>query len=370
MSKPFSIGQSKVKSYRQCHRQYHYKYVEELQRKSTKRPLMFGKVVHRMLEAHGQKEDPMAVLDGISFENEKLFTAEKLMYGELVEDIRTIMTEYFDYWDPQDVRWVPVIDEEGNRRYTEHEFAVPLEELTGNAEDRGIVVKGQVDGLVKTRNDLRWIGEHKTFDKLPGEDERWRNLQTIVYRKAILAMGWLSRVDGVFWNYIMSKPPTKPRLLKNGDVSAADIVTLPSVVSAFMRENKLEETDKSRTLMEVAVACRPRYFQRIFTPISTTVADRIFDGFVDSAREMRYKHGATTDQNIGRHCSWCDYEPICRAEITDGDPDFVKEREYIHEDPEAYRRQSREAASARKANPGVDGAKARGKHTPKLRVLR
>lgn len=371
MSKLFSVGQSKVKSWRQCRRAYHLKHVEELQRKRIKRPFMFGKIVHRMLEAHGQREDPMAVLKTISFEDEKLFTSEKEMYGEIIHDIGVIMREYFKYWDPTELRYIPVIDPETDKRYyTEHEFAIPMNELTGDSGDGDMVMKGQVDEMVKTPNGLRWVGENKTFDKLPGDDERWRNLQSIVYRRAILHLGWMSKVDGVFWDYIMSKPPTQPTVLKNGkEFSAADIVTLPSVVRRAVKDAGFEWTDKNKALLALAEACRPRYFQRFFTPVSTTVADNIFDGFVETAREMRDNHGRKKDQNIGRHCSWCDYEPICRAELTGGDVDFVKEREYTHEDPEAYRRSSRDLPSST----GPEGAadqKAGPRKAKGLHVLR
>lgn len=366
----FGVGQSKAKSWRQCRRQYHLKYAEELQRKRIKRPFMFGKIVHRMLEDHGQKKDPMKALEEISFEDEKLFTSEKEMYGEIIHDISIIMREYFDYWDPADYRFIPVIDPETDeRRYTEHEFAIPLSALTSNVHDSDIMMKGQVDSLVKTPNDLRWLGENKSFDKLPGEDERWRNLQTIVYRKAILTLGWVKRLDGVAWNYIMSKPPTKPQVLKNGDISAKDIVTLPSAVREVLEEHGIGDTQKARDVMALAEACRPRYFQRIFTPVSVAVADNIFSGFVDTAREMRDNHGLKQDMNIGRHCSWCDYEPICRAELTGGDVDYIKEREYIHEDPEAYRRSSRDNSSSGKGK-GPAHKETRGKRSPKLGVLR
>lgn len=370
MSDDFSVGQSKVKSWRACRRQYHNKYVEELQRKRIKRPFMFGKIVHRMLEDHGQKKDPMRTLDEINLADEDLFTSEREMYGEIISDIRIIMHEYFKYWNPADVRFIPVIDENDERRYTEHEFAIPLRALTRDAGDEGIVMKGQVDALVRTPNKLRWVGENKTFDKMPTEDERWRNLQSIVYRRAVLELGWVSRVDGVFWNYIMSKPPTVPTIIRSGDISAKDIITLPTVVLKFLADNGMSDsTPKAKKLLELAKACRPRYFQRIFTPVSTTTADNIFSGFVDTAREMRDNHGRKKDQNIGRHCSWCDYEPLCRAELTGADVDFLKEREYTHEDPEAYRRSSRDTAGGGKAD-GAAGKKAGPRRSPRLHVVR
>jgi hypothetical protein len=107
-------------------------------------------------------------------------------------------------------------------------------------------------------------------------------------------------------------------------------------VVAAIKVHKLKIADHAK-LMERAEASRNNYFQRIFTPVNETIADQIFDGFVETAIEMRDNAGRKKDQNIGRHCSWCDYEPICRAQLTGGDVDYVKSIEFVKEDPEAYR---------------------------------
>lgn len=366
----YSVGQSKVRRWRGCRQAYHYRYEEEIVRKRVRRPFMFGKIVHRMIEEKAQGGDPFSVLRGIEIDKLPIFTAEKEMYGEIVEDIGTIMTDYFDF-HADGLRFLPVRDEEGELRFAEHEFAVPLEELvpkSDRARVQGIVFKGQVDGIGKTPNQLRWLVEHKTFDKLPSEDERWRNVQSVVYVRVVKHLGWMPSVDGTCWNYIMSKAPKVPELLKSGErLKAKRIVTLPSVVRATLAQHGLsEKLEAHRKLLERAEQSRRDYFRRIYTPISPVVAERIFSGFVDTAVEMRDRRDSR-DKNIGQHCSWCDYEPLCRAELTGGDVDFVKQGEFEHEDPEGYRRSARDRSEA----PGVAAdQKTRGTRSPKLRVLR
>jgi len=344
----YTVGQSKVKTWRSCRRQYHYKYEEGLQRKRTKRPFVFGRIVHRMIEAGAQEEDPMKILKDIEIDNLPIFTAEKEMYGEIITDIAVIMTDYFDYWRnvrPDGLRYVPVRDETGEYRFAEHEFDVPLDALVRKKDRKavqGIVFKGQVDGLGKTPNKLRWLIEHKSFDKMPGDDERWRNLQSVVYIRAVLYLGWMKQIDGVAWNYIMSKAPTIPQLLKSGErLSIREITTLPSVVRSVLKIHGLKEKDHAK-LLERAEQSRREYFQRIYSPVNQTTADNIFDGFVETAIEMRDNAGRKKDMNIGRHCGWCDYEPLCRAHITGGDVEFVREGEFVVENPEAYRRTQRD----------------------------
>jgi PD-(D/E)XK nuclease superfamily len=343
-----NVSQSKVRSWRNCRQQYHYKHVEQIQPRRTRRPFAFGKVAHRLIEAKAQDEEPMQILNDIArdVENAKVFDAEREEYGDIVTDLRTIMTDYFEYWSggEHDLRDVPVKDETGEFRYAEHEFAIPLEELVDRKRRSavtGVIFKGQIDGLARTPNKLRWVVERKTFDKLPGDDERWRNLQSVVYVKAVLHLKWLKQVDGICWDYVKSKPPTVPQLLKSGDrLSVREIVTLPSVVLATLKLHKLRVEDH-KELLARADQSRHEYFQRIFTPLNQTVLDSIFDGFVESAIEMR-EHGETRkDKNIGRHCSWCDYEPLCRAELNGADLDYVKDHDYQPEDPEGYRRTAR-----------------------------
>lgn len=306
-----------------------------------------------MIEEHAQGNNPILLLDGIDIDGLRMFSAEKEMYREMVEDVRLIMTEYFEYWQPRDLKFLPVKDETGELRYAEHEFELEI--------GSDLLFKGQIDGLGVTPSKLQWLVENKTFTQLPSDDHRWRNLQSVVYINAAVSLGMIDRLDGVCWNYIKSKPPTVPKLLKNGELSIRDIVTLPSVVRA---QAKLHDVDTPAKLLERAEQARHEYFQRIYTPVNPTIADNIFTGFVETSREMRQYHGTSKDKNLGRQCEWCSYEPLCRAELTGGDVDFVKEREFEHEDPEAYRRSKREVTSE------ATNQKARGKGSPQLRVIR
>ena len=47
---------------------------------------------------------------------------------------------------------------------------------------------------------------------------------------------------------------------------------------------------------------------------------------------MRDFFGKKKDQNMGRHCSWCDYKALCKAEATGSDIDWIINREYETED--------------------------------------
>jgi hypothetical protein len=309
----FRVSNSKVKTWRRCRRAYHLKYVEKLEKKRVSRPLQFGRLVHSMIEYHAQGLDPFAVLDELSVEDQKLFKAEREMYGDIISDVRCIMEEYFDYHGDDSLRALRV-----NGRYAEHEFNTEIAP--------GILLTGKIDMIARTPNKLRWLVEHKSFNRLPSEDERWRNVQSVVYFKAIELLGW-KPVDGVCWDYIHSKSPTRPEILKNGQMTKKALTTLPSRVLEVAKEHKLKREMYAATL-EMAKSQRKYYFQRSFNPIKPVVVKHVWNDFLSSSKEMRDCHGKSHERNIDRHCSWCDFEPLCRAELSGHDTDFIRRNDY------------------------------------------
>lgn len=312
----FKVSQSKIKLWRRCHHAYHLKHVEKLRPKRVSRPLTFGRIVHEMFEAIAEGDDPMDVLDAINLKDAKLFAKEREAYGDIIEDIRVIMQEYMLFHEPDPLRYVRI-----NKKRAEHEFEVPL--------TNKIILTGKVDGIVK-RKGLTLLLEHKTFNRMPGEDERWRNVQSSTYLTVAERLGW-PQLDGTLWDYIHSKPPTRPQILKNGSMSQRVIATLPSVVESVLKENKLRRVDYEGFLKQ-AERNRKRYFIRHVSPTKPSVNREVFNDLVATARDIEAGHGEKKDRNIDRHCSYCDYEPLCRAAMQGSDVDYLKKKDFvIHE---------------------------------------
>lgn len=265
-----------------------------------------------MIEAHAEGDDPFEVLDNINLRDQKLFKAEREMYGDIIEDIRCIMTEYFIHWKSDRMFYVGI---KGKR--AEHEFEVPI--------TNRVILTGKIDGIVK-RDGLRLLAEHKSFNQMPSTDDQWRNLQSAAYIRVNDMMGW-PELDGTLWDYIHSKSPTRPQLLKNGTIGKKAINTLPSRVIEVLKEHKLKERDY-QSLIASAERNRTYYFKRITTPIKPQVVDAVFNDLVSTAREMESRHGECRERNIDRHCTYCDYEPICRAALQGLDVSYVKQKEY------------------------------------------
>jgi hypothetical protein len=314
-----NISQSKVKTWRHCHRAYYNKFVLGLRKKITKRPFMFGTIVHNMAEADFERQDPFDVLEQINLENGTMFRKQIEDYGNIIADIRDIMTDYFEYWEGQ----VKAVKGPDGRR-SEHEFRIEL--------DDKLWFTGKVDAVVKAKG-LRWLMEHKTFARMPSEDDRWRSVQAATYLKALEMGGWPT-IDGVLWDYVSSKaPPVPTEVLQNGKYSLKKLNSLPARLKRWIKEEKLKkDRDYYKKLLDEAKENRRSYFLRFYQPLRPRVVDDIWEDFVDTAHEIQDFHGKRKDRNIGWACRNCDFQSLCKAQATDADVDFVLKRDYTTEE--------------------------------------
>lgn len=311
----FKISQSKINQWRMCRQAYHYAHVEQIAPKRKSRPLTFGGIVHKMVEADINGKNPFGVLKTIGKANEKLFREEREMYGEIVKDVGYVMSEYFEYWDnkPETIEYMPLMGKK-----CEIPFEVEIDK--GN-----ILAKGNIDATGKAKK-LKWLVEHKSHKTFPSPDNRWRNLQTVFYIRIVEMMGG-PKLDGTCWDYIRSKPPTRPAILKAGGMSRAALDSLPSVVDDVLKANKLSVVDYADVRKEQE-RNRSTWFQRVFTPVSKDIIDPVMKDVLDTAREMSEGHGKSKTKTFGRHCEWCGYNRLCAAQLQGHDVDFIKEREY------------------------------------------
>jgi hypothetical protein len=265
-----------------------------------------------MLETFANGGDPFETLDEINMDNRKLFKIEADELGNIVDDIRCIMTEYFIKWPENSLTYV-----RKNRKAAEHTFEIELFD--------GVKWRGILDSVAKSPNKLRWLVERKTFNRMPSEDHRWRNIQSATYFRANDIMGW-APLDGACWDYIWSKPPDVPQILKSGAISRRQIQSLPTRIKWWFEDRGLPI---DRSLMQKTEVYRNKWFDRIFTTKKEKVVDFMFADFERSVREMVEHEDKDPVRTIDLHCDWCEYEALCRAELTGGDVDYVKEKEFF-----------------------------------------
>jgi len=309
----YKVSQSKVKTWRRCHKAYHLKYVEELRAKKKSRALHFGSLIHKAIEEHLEGRNPMKVFDPSLIIESGKFTVEIEEELNTLSEAKLIMKEYLIYWQDDPIKYLKI-----NGYRSEHNFEIEIK--------KGVLWNGKIDAIGTSDNGLRWLIEHKTFSRLPGTDERWRNLQSSTYHKAIDMLGW-KPTDGVCWDYIGSKAPPVPGFLKDGTPSLKRMRTLPTALTQFIRSAGLKPKDYEDFIRE-ARSNRSDWFTRQYTPVDNEVKDLVFKEFLDTIDDMVEGHGKKQTMNIERHCAWCEFEKLCRAKLQGLDYDFVKEREY------------------------------------------
>lgn len=326
----FRVSHSKLKLYQKCKMAYHNKYVLKLRAKKKARPLQFGGMVHDMLEAFINGDDPFELLAEMEKKQGKLFRQQVEEYGDIVDDVRVIMSEYFDYWDEKSLVFM-----RRNKKGAEHKFDIELRS--------GLHLVGKIDARAKAKG-LKWMVEHKTFGQaVPNEDHRWRNVQSAIYLRVNDMLGW-EALDGTLWDYIYSKSPSFPSINKDGTVARKAINTLPLRINEMIEDNPKLKASDFKTMLGAAAENRTKYFQRIFNPKKKKVVDALWDEMMTTADEMVERHNARPVRTIERHCEWCDYEPLCRAALQGSDVEFVKEREY-YVDKEDHSKEWEDAAS-------------------------
>lgn len=318
MTNTLRVSNSRVGTWRRCHYAHYLKYVRKLAKKTKARPLVFGSIVHEMLEVHASGGDPFAKLAEIEKSQGKAFREQEEELGALIDDVRDIMTDYFQYWETVgDFDYIRI-------KGKSSEFLFEVEATPG------ITIIGYIDAFIKTKNKLKWLLENKTGKSIPNEDLRWKNLQSALYTRINDMLG-RPPVDGTCWNFIRSKPPTVPQVLKSGKMSQRGIDSLPTRVFKTLKEHGLDPSDFTDMVNFAQSNCR-EYFNRVYSPVKKRVVDSLFADFMSTAQDIA-REPEKKDKNIGRHCDWCDFRDICSAELRGTDAGFIEKQDFITRPP-------------------------------------
>lgn len=308
-----SVSHSKIKTWRRCRKQYAYKYIEKLEPRKKGRPLYFGSIVHEMIEAFANGDDPKSITKKYRNDTKKLFSSEREEYAQIIDDAETMMEHYFKYYKDSPIKFVAV-----KGKLAEHEFELEIAP--------GIVLKGKIDAIAKTPDGSVWIMEHKSHKTLPAEDIRFRDVQTVIYAHVAPQIG-IKKVDGVLWDYIRSKMPRVPELTKKGQLSKGKIDTLKSVYEKAIKDNKLNPKDYKEELTALE-GSEDNYFKRIFMPLNDSAGKQLIKEMIITAKEIQEKGEKDATRNITNDCSWCSYEKLCMAELVGNDADYLRKTEF------------------------------------------
>lgn len=310
----FKTGFSKVQTWRSCNKRYEYSVIRNLQAKAKAAAPLRGTILHAMLAAYDMKGQKAAKQVWVDYDEkyDKLFEEERELYGDnFMEDIWRIYRGYL-------------------RTYREDDWeVVTTEGLVQTQLTPKILFEGHYDLQVLSKR-RHWLVDRKSHKVIPTAEERFSNSQLLLYAEA-----WnrehprSDQVDGVIWDYIRTKAPTIPEVLKSGVALTRrkDLDTDVYTYRKAIRDNGFDEDAYTPYLRELENRDPDRFYLRVPLPIPSKEMTKIVVGeFIHSAEAIRT--AKCFPRNMTYQCSRCEFFKLCQAELAGINAKFVERSNY------------------------------------------
>jgi PD-(D/E)XK nuclease superfamily len=312
-----TISNSMVKTYQRCQLQYLYKFEDMLAPNHSELPLKRGLWMHELLAVHYTGGDWLKHHKSLTKKFNKLFEEERERYGDLPDHCYRLMKGYLLKWKKEDEKFDVLA--------TEQEFDVKL--------PHGHRLKFRVDLIIEDEWGI-WLVEHKTHKSLPHGDYRFLDVQTTRYLWGLGQEG--INCTGVLWNYIRTRPPTRPKLLKRGGLSNARR-NIDTELYTFLRT--LDELGLPRSDYRDKIKALRRsdnYFRRERVPRGKPVVEQLVREAVAVADQI--ERGVLPIRSVERSCEWmCSYKDLCISDLYGGNTKaLVKSKYHVREPGEYY----------------------------------
>lgn len=304
---PLVISNSKVTTWRRCHRAYHYKYNEHLRPKVKSGALRRGSILHECIEAYDSGRSWRRVFEPFKTQFYKeTFSEEIVEMGDIPAMVEELMENYQALYDSDGLTYL------GSEVY----FNLPL--IPGK-----VMIEGYLDAIIQDEQGRIWCKETKTYKRNPNYDFLLMNTQSSLYLWAMGKLGYQSQ--GTLWDIVRAKQPSIPAYTNGGKLSSRGIDSTPYTVAKWLKAQGLNPDDHRDLMGKVDFKS---FFTRHWVRINPTIAKGVISDFKDSALQIM-KYGDTyKDRNLSKECQWCDYRHICQAELQGLDTDFIRAKQY------------------------------------------
>lgn len=310
------VSYSKIKRWRFCRQSYYFNYVEKIVPKKKPKPLKLGSIVHAMLEAVAKGEDWTQILDVVTKEYSKMMEEEKEFYGDLPSDSSRIIKGYQKMWAAEKVSFQLIEKALG---------PIPLTPYTA--------FELRPDRLMRDKAvNMTFLCETKTGRKIPQEEVRIWDLQTVLYIWALRKLDY--KVDGIIWDYIRTKPPTIPQVLKNGQLSQrADIDTDYATYLKAVKDNHLDLTTY-QDFLDGLKGKEHGFYRRVRIPITEKMIEPVLNDAKITSKEIHFLADYPVKTISGYTCPRCFYQSLCYAQLRQLDEDFIRKAEFMPKEEE------------------------------------
>ena len=300
------ISNSKVSTWRKCHMAYHYKYHEHLRLKKKGIALRRGSIIHECIEAYDSGRSWRKPFNSFAKQfYEETFKEEIAEIGDIPRMVEELMENYQALYDEDGLTYLG----------SEVHFELPLMP--------GVVIEGYLDALVEDEAGCVWPKETKTYKRNPDYDFLLLNTQSALYTWAVMEMGY--KPKGTLWDIVRAKEPSRPAFTQKGEISKKGIDSTPYTVRKALREMGKDPKDYQDLIDKVSF---DDFFRRYPVRVNHTVVKGIMEDFKSTAKEIQKQGHKLCDRNLGKGCSWCDYKPLCQAELMGLDTEYIRKKQF------------------------------------------
>lgn len=306
----FETSFSKIRTWRRCQKLYDYRYNQRLKSKAKPPALLKGSILHELLDAHATGGSISKVIAKFELECRSLILGEKEVYGTIIPDMVAVFEAYRRFYSEDDLEYVA------------------SEVLVTTDITPQIRFIGYIDKLVRDKSGLLFTLDHKSSRSLPNEEQRFSDMQQLLYVWAKNRDGNPEKVAGVIWDYLKTKPPTVPEVLKNGFLSKRSIDTDYHTYLKAIKTAKLDPKDYADILENLKTQPSP-FFSRVKLPRpNNDMIEAIVEDVRKSSLEMMVLGKIANVRNLTRDCSFCEFHKLCHAELRGQDSDYVRKANY------------------------------------------
>lgn len=305
-----TVSFSSLKAWRRCHRLWDYKYNRKLRKKVKPVALFRGSLIHDLLDARALGTSPEAVLKDYRKQHGTLVRENPEVYGEtFFDDAWAIFQGYCKVYEKESLEVIA----------TEARLEVPLTE--------GLTLVAILDKVLKSPKQRgAWIMDHKTHRILPPGQVRFSDLQTVLYHWAWNQAHPEEPARGIVWDYLRTKAPTVPDLLKKGDSLSQrkDIDTTYEVYLAEIEKYGFDPEDYRELLQ--SLRDRPnRFYLRVWLP---NPPDHLVRQIMQETIITGQALGSDNARSMTGECDRCEYFDLCQAELRGLDSAWLLETDF------------------------------------------
>lgn len=280
---------SALKLFQRCQLRWKYRYIDRLEPDEDRPHLERGKTLHE-----GLAEFYTADGDFVEW------------YTEADDEDRELLNRYASKYP----------DDDWEILHVEEEFEMQVGSYT---------VVYIPDLVIRIGEDV-WIVDHKTTKNIPDE---WDPYNMTDFQHLLYVAGMQEHypnVRGFIFNYIRTKPPTQPKLVKDGS-RIADLRRLDTdynTLHDFAMMTGTMDADVEEKL-KILMHAPDRFFQRHFLPVNQASVDAAVADIEAVLREMSDKEhgrpGGTYPRNVMssgagyQSCRSCEFQTLCHSEM-------------------------------------------------------